>query len=90
VDAQVLLALEEEQHGVGNGPDAHLKRRAVLDELCHVFADGLLEIADDGRLELDERFVLLDDAVDLVEVDLRPEGARHEFVHLGNGHAIGA
>ena len=90
VDAQVLLALQEEQHGVRDGADAHLERRAVLDEFRHILADGLLEIADDGRLELDEGLVLLDDAVDLVEVDLRPEGAGHVLVHLGDGHAVGA
>src|SRR5687767_12101379 len=42
VDAEVAVRVERAQHSVGDGADAHLERRAVLDEPRDVAADGAL------------------------------------------------
>ena len=78
------------QHGIGNGADAHLERRAVLDQRGAVLADGRLDLVRLGEFRFDQRGVVLHEEVDLRGVDHGlTEGARNVFVHHGD-HIIGA
>ena len=93
MDAQVILLLQEEEDGVGDGADAQLKGVAVPDELGHVLADAPLHVPDLGGRQLDDGQVGLHDAVQLGDVEESiPQGAGHPLVHLGDdqvGHLGG-
>ena len=43
VHAEVELVAEAPQHGVGNAADAHLQRRAILDQRRDLLTDGCLD-----------------------------------------------
>ena len=90
MDTQVLMVAQLRQHGVGNGSDAHLQRRAVLDQFGAVRADSLLHVARFGELRLDERLVVLHEQVDLRQGNHRlTEGTGNVLVHHGD-HMVGA
>ncbi len=89
MDAEVLVAAQLRQHGIGNGADAHLQRRAVLDQGCAVLADGRLGLVRLGEVRLHQRSVVLHEIVDLRRVDHGlSEGAGNVLVHHGE-HVIG-
>ena len=85
VDAEVVLFVQEQQHGVGDAADAELQAGAVVDEAGDVLADGLFDRADPGRLQLDDGRRALDDDVEVAHVDERVAvGARHVGVDQGD------
>ena len=63
VDAEVVLVVEAAQHGVRDCADAHLQRRAVLDQRGDVLADGLLHGVDGRDGWLVQRPVGVDERV---------------------------
>ena len=90
MDAEVLVASQLCQHGIGNGADAHLERRAVLDQRGAVLADGRLDLVGLGEVRLHERRVVLHEKVDLRHGDHRlAERTGHVLVHHGD-HVVGA
>ena len=85
MDTQVVLLLQEQQHGVGNGTDAQLKRIAVPHQAGDVLADGPLHVADLGGRQLDDGGVGLHQAADLGDVqEAVAQGAGHILIDLGD------
>src|SRR5699024_11001628 len=80
--AEVLVAAQLRQDGIGDGADTHLQAGAVLDELRAVAPYGAFHFVGFGEMAFDERRVVLDEKVDLRDVDERiAERARHVPVH---------
>ena len=74
---------------VRNGSDAHLQRRAVLDQGCAVASDGRLDLIRLREFGLDQRGVVLHEQVDLRQRDHRlSESAGNILVHHGD-HIVG-
>jgi len=86
---EVALALEEQQHGVGDLADPHLERRPVLDQRGDVPPDGPSHLPDlRGLRKLQHRPVDLDDVGELGDVDERvAQGAGHLLVRQGDHDA---
>ncbi len=85
------LSLRSRQHRVGDGADAHLQGRAVLDEIGDVAA--YLRCRGGGRAlwQLGQRIVDRHAAVDLAQVDERAApGAWHVGVDFRYHHAGGS
>ena len=90
VDAQVVLLLQEQQHGVGDGADAQLKRIAVPHQAGDVLANGPLHVADLGGCQLDDGGVGLHQAADLGDVqEAVAQGAGHVLIDLGDDQVGG-
>ena len=83
------MAAELGQHGVGDGADAHLERRTVLDQRCAVAPDGGLDLVRLGEVGLLQRGVVLHEKVDLRGMDHGvAERTGHVLVHHGD-HMLG-
>jgi len=87
VDAQVLLAAEVRENGVGDRSVAHLDGVAVLDEAGHVVSDPLGDFRVGRGVVLQQRLVVGDQEIDVVDVE---EGVavdpRHVTVDLCDDH----
>ena len=71
VDAEMLLVAEVREDRVREASVSDLDRVAVLDDAGDVLPDLLGDLTGNGRLVLQERFVVVDDEVDVVDVDER-------------------
>ena len=80
VDAEVAVAAEPGEDGVGDAADAELQAGAVLDESGHVVADPRLDVADGPRLGPGEFPRGLAPG--------RKSVARHGGSAVGAGHAV--
>ena len=81
----MLLVPEAHPDGRRDGPDPHLERRFVRDQVRNVLADPALHVADlAGGVDVG-RLVDLDRQVDLADVDVAVAvSARHRLVELCN------
>ena len=78
MDAQIMLVCELHDHRVGNGAKADLQRRTIVDDIGHVFADGLLHRADLWQADLQYRLLAFDQTSHLRDV--------HVTIAIGEGH----
>ena len=87
VHAEVLLAREGGEDGVGDAAVAGLDGVAVLDDAGDIAADAAGDLVRNGGLELQQRLLVDHREVDLVEVE-EPLAvhARHPGVDLGHHH----
>ena len=77
--------MQRRQDGVGDRADAHLERRAVVDQFGAVAGDGMLRLAERGRVMFGERRVGFDGKVDIADMDQTVAvGAGHLRVDLGD------
>ena len=88
VDAEVVLVRELHHHGVGDAAVADLQRRAVVDQVGDIFADGLLHRADLRQPDFDHRLAAFDQRRDLRDVHMAvAEGEGHVGVDLEHHRA---
>ena len=64
VDAEVAVAIERRQDGVGYGADAHLQRRTVVDQRCNITSDGPLEVREGWWRRFEQRRIDYDSTRD--------------------------
>jgi hypothetical protein len=83
VNAQLEPAVKGREDGIRNAADAHLERRALLDERQNVLADPLVDLGRRLAFQIRQPFRVLDDGVDAVHMDERiPQRPRHLLVDL--------
>ncbi|MCY1528388.1 hypothetical protein D9M68_634900 [compost metagenome] len=88
VDAQVALARELHHHRVGNAAVADLQGGAVVDQVGHVPADGLLHGADFRQADFHHRLAALDQRRHLRDVHVAVAvRIGHVGVHLEHDRA---
>src|SRR5664279_3677258 len=89
LNAQVLLALQGEERGIGDGADPELKSSSIGNKRRNVFADLPLDFAKVGRHQLHDRGIALDNPGEGIEMDPDPRGAGKVPVHLGDHDGCG-
>ena len=86
MDAQVLLAAQVFQNGVGNGADTQLQGGTVLHQLRDVFADGVGDLVNGAAAQLRQRRGGLHEIIELGDMEEGiPHGAGHLVVDLSDG-----
>ena len=89
MDAEIVLAAETREDGVGDRADAYLEARTILDERGDELADARLDVGRRRRSVLRKGAIRVRERRYLRERHHRvPERARHALVDLGE-HSAG-